>query len=62
VGNLDVQTKLVVKLKVLVQCPQAISGRKEEPEYPTAKRILDSISDSEGDRQKQKKEIADPAV
>src|SRR5215469_9485577 len=44
--NLDVQTKFVVKLNVLIQCPQTVSGGKEVPECPTSKRVLDSISDS----------------
>src|SRR5215471_18392759 len=50
--DLDVQSKFVVKLNVLVQGPQAISGRKKEPEYPISKPIPDSILDRESGRQK----------
>src|SRR5215469_8446244 len=61
-GNFHVQTKFVVQLKVLVQGPQPESSRKQEPERPASKRVLDSVADRKSGCQHQKKEIADPAV
>jgi hypothetical protein len=50
VGDVDVQTKLVVDKKPLVERPKAIANGEQYPERPALQRILYSVADGETGR------------
>src|ERR1039458_7640602 len=62
VGHLDVQTTLVVQRNPLLQQPETIGNCQEYPEWPATQRVLYSVANGKTGRQKQEKEITDPAV
>ena len=62
VGHLDVRAQLVVQENRLVQRPQAIAKRHENPEWSALQRAVDSVPDRESRCHQQQKKIGDPTV